>query len=87
MGIGLEGLGDSLEALKTREHARLMTGWLDDALPQITEVMLHRRDRVMAENLRKHCGQGRVLAVVGLAHMDGVEREWEKLGTGPALLS
>lgn len=80
-------LEDGLEALKTREHARLMSGWMDKALPQVTQVMLHRRDCVMAENLRKHCGQGRVLAVVGLAHMDGVEREWEKLGTGPALLS
>ena len=86
-GGGLEGLGDSLEALKTREHARLMTGWMDKTLPQITEVMLHRRDRVMAQNLRKKCGQGRVLAVVGLAHMDGIEREWESLGKGPALLS
>lgn len=86
-GAGLEGLGDSLEAIKTREHARMMTTWMDEALPPITEVMLHRRDKVMAENLRKNCGEGTVLAVVGLAHMDGVEREWGDLESGPALLS
>ena len=86
-GGGLEGLGDTVEAMKTREHARMMTTWMDQALPPITEVMLHRRDKVMAENLRKNCGQGKVLAVVGMAHMDGVEREWAALEGRHSMLS
>lgn len=72
--------GDTLEALKTREHARMMRDWMDQAMPPVAEVMLHRRDRIMAENLRRRCGEGKVVAVVGLAHLDGIEREWQKLG-------
>lgn len=72
-------LGQKVETIKNREHARLMTGWMKQAMPDIADIMLHKRDHVMASNLRKHCGKGKVVAVVGLAHVDGIEREWEAL--------
>lgn len=73
----VSNLADSVEQLKTREHARLMTNWMDEALPDVSEIMIHRRDRIMARNLREHCSRGKVVAVVGLAHCDGIEREWQ----------
>ena len=76
-----ETLGTKVEALKTRDHARLMTGWMNKAIPPIADVMIHRRDQVMAQHLRTRCGQGKVVAVVGLAHVDGIEREWQALRT------
>ena len=45
--------------------------------------MLHQRDRLMARRLRENCPSGTAVAVVGAAHLDGVEREWvalEELG-------
>ena len=76
----MDGMGDRVEALKTRENARQMTKWMEQALPEIATVMIHKRDKYMAANLRRHCSQGKVLAVVGLAHVDGIEREWQRLG-------
>ena len=46
-----------------------------------TNVMITKRDVHMAMMLRRHCGEGKVVAVVGMAHMEGIEREWEKLDT------
>ena len=37
------------------------------------QVMLTERDAVMAKNLRRDCRSGRIVAVVGMAHMDGLE--------------
>mmetsp|Transcript_18779 Transcript_18779/g.40894 ORF Transcript_18779/g.40894 Transcript_18779/m.40894 type:complete len:196 (+) Transcript_18779:324-911(+) len=85
-GGTMDSLGDRVEALKTREHARQMTQWMQQSMPEIAAVMIHKRDRIMAENLRKHCAHGKILAVVGLAHVDGIEREWQKLGDNPSLL-
>ena len=76
----MDSMGDRVEALKTRENARQMTNWMERALPEIATVMIHKRDKYMAANLRRHCSQGKVLAVVGLAHVDGIEREWQRLG-------
>ena len=36
----------------------------------------------MVDNLRKL--KGRVVAVVGLAHLDGIERRWEEAQHGAA---
>jgi pheromone shutdown protein TraB len=41
--------------------------------------MITKRDVHMAMMLRRHGGKGKVVAVVGMAHMEGIEREWEKL--------
>ena len=38
--------------------------------------MLHQRDRYMVKEIRRKCPSGTVVAVVGLAHMDGIEAEW-----------
>lgn len=77
---GFENLGDRVEQIKTREYAQQMTDWMQRAFPETAAVLIHKRDMHMAQNLRKHCNAGKVVAVVGIAHMDGIEREWSRLG-------
>lgn len=69
-----------VEMIKTRELAQQMTGYLKQSFPPVYNVMITKRDEHMAMMLRQHCSDGKVLAVVGLAHVEGIEREWEELG-------
>lgn len=41
------------------------------------KVMIHERDKLMVKRLRE-CN-GKVVGVVGMAHMDGIERLWKEL--------
>ena len=68
-----------VENVKTRETAKQMTSYLKQCFPSVYHVMITKRDDHMAKNLRKHCSDGKVVAVVGLAHVEGIEREWEEL--------
>lgn len=51
--------------------------------PQVTKAILDDRDVVMTDNLIKAVdalpeGKNDLVAIVGLAHMPGIEREWRK---------
>ncbi|KAL7540959.1 hypothetical protein ACHAWF_006826 [Thalassiosira exigua] len=70
-----------VESIKTRENAKQMTNYLKQSFPSIHHVMITNRDVYMAKMLRKHCLEGRVVACVGMAHVEGIEREWEELDT------
>jgi pheromone shutdown protein TraB len=50
---------------------------VSEALPPLYDVMITKRDVHMAKMLRKHCSEGKVVAVVGAGHVEGIEREWE----------
>ena len=68
-----------VESIKTRESAKQMTTYLSQCFPPVYHVMITKRDQHMAKMLRGHCSDGKVVAVVGMAHVDGIEREWEEL--------
>jgi len=68
-----------IEAVKTREQAKQMTKYVSEALPPLYKVMITKRDVHMAKMLKKHCSDGKVVAVVGAGHVEGIEREWEAL--------
>jgi len=68
-----------IESVKTREQAKQMTRYVSEALPPLYHVMITKRDVHMAKMLRKHCSEGKVVAVVGAGHVEGIEREWEAL--------
>ncbi|MCL7037120.1 hypothetical protein MKW94_004828, partial [Papaver nudicaule] len=44
--------------------------------PDMTKVVLEDRDKIMFTNLRNF--QGKVVAVVGMGHMDGIELLWKR---------
>lgn len=68
---------DHVEALKTRAMARDMAHFLREASPKLAQALIDERDEILTKSLRKL--QGRVVGVVGLAHLDGIERRWESL--------
>ena len=68
-----------IEAVKTRDQAKQMTKYIRETLPPLYEVMISKRDVHMAKMLRRHCSDGKVVAVVGAGHVEGIEQQWEAL--------
>lgn len=68
-----------IESIKTRERAKQMTSYLSICFPPIYDVMISKRDVHMARQLKEHCSKGKVVGIVGMAHVEGIEREWEAL--------
>lgn len=79
-----EGFEQMVEKLKSRKQIRLLRGYLTDVAPQVMDVMLTSRDEMMAARIQG-VGKGdssqsrpsgsttRIIAIVGMAHMDGIE--------------
>ena len=69
----------AVEALKTRKATAAMAAAMRAQFPKVARAMLDQRDDVMTERLldaaRAHGGK-KIVAVVGMAHMDGVEARW-----------
>ncbi|GBG71632.1 hypothetical protein CBR_g9048 [Chara braunii] len=76
-----EEKGQSIEAmvegLKTRKMARKLVQEMRKKAPHIAKVMIDERNEVMVSKLRGL--KGKIVAVVGLAHVDGMEASWHKL--------
>lgn len=68
-----------VEWMKTRERTKQVTEYMSRCFPSVYRVMITDRDVHMAKMLREHCSDGKVVAVVGMAHVEGIEREWEEL--------
>jgi len=68
-----------IKKIKTREHAQQVTRNLRQCFRAVYNIMVTKRDVHMANMLRQHCSDGKIVAVVGLAHVQGIEREWENL--------
>ncbi|XP_059075713.1 uncharacterized protein LOC131061159 isoform X2 [Cryptomeria japonica] len=66
-----------IENTTQRNFVRKLTEKLTSEIPDIVRVILTQRDQMMFENLRK-C-KGKVVAVVGMAHMDGIEQMWKDI--------
>ncbi|KAL6041063.1 Carbohydrate esterase family 1 protein [Balamuthia mandrillaris] len=66
---------EMIEAIKNRNRVRKMVKAMRTYLPEVTKVMLDERDAILANSLMHKCKQGRVIVgVVGMAHMDGIEK-------------
>ncbi|KAI3871812.1 hypothetical protein MKW92_026292 [Papaver armeniacum] len=59
----------------TRSFVREISGKEKKRCPDISKVIIEDRDKFMSINLRSF--QGKVVAVVGMAHMDGIELLWK----------
>lgn len=62
----------AVERLKDRRKVRALVSFCRSVLPGAVRVMLDERDEYMASRLASL--DGSVVAIVGLAHMDGIER-------------
>jgi len=72
---------EAVEALKDRETVRALVAYTRDAQPAATRVLLDERDDILARALRS-AGGSRVVGVVGLAHVDGIEQRWGAMDAG-----
>lgn len=66
-------LASTVETLKERKNVRKIMASLNEALPAVYQALIGERDVYMANSILRASGQMTV-AVVGIAHMDGIER-------------
>ncbi|KAI3968607.1 hypothetical protein MKW92_028137 [Papaver armeniacum] len=59
----------------TRSSVREMISFLKKVFPEISRRIIEDRDKVMFTRLRRF--RGKVVAVVGMGHMDGIELMWK----------
>ncbi|KAI3959342.1 hypothetical protein MKW98_018932 [Papaver atlanticum] len=59
----------------TRSSVREMIRFLKTVFPEISRLIVEDRDKVMFTRLRRF--RGKVVAVVGMGHMDGIELMWK----------
>eukprot|EP00927_Polykrikos_kofoidii_P022333 TRINITY_DN20876_c0_g1_i1.p1 TRINITY_DN20876_c0_g1~~TRINITY_DN20876_c0_g1_i1.p1 ORF type:complete len:354 (-),score=43.66 TRINITY_DN20876_c0_g1_i1:29-982(-) len=65
------------ERLKDRRNVRELLAVAEAVAPRLIAAILHSRDAHIASLLRTaDFGSGRVVCVVGLAHMDGIKRRY-----------
>jgi hypothetical protein len=69
-----------VEAMKTRGMAREMSDYLRRLNPALAAALIDERDAHLVQQLAGL--RGRVVGVVGLAHLDGIERRWAELQAG-----
>jgi pheromone shutdown protein TraB len=77
MDAGFDDIERVVENLKTRRHIRQMREFMAHQMPKLSQVFVDERDEIMTQVLLK-CRAERVVAVVGMAHMDGIERRWNE---------
>ena len=71
--MSVEELGRMTTDIKQRDNARAVATYLKQAAPPVYEAMIGERDKYMAYALEVAPGES-LVAVVGLAHVDGLER-------------
>lgn len=73
-------LSSFVENLKTRENVRKIMGELREQAPYMVNAMLDERDAYMAAGMDILTDKKVMAAVLGIAHLDGVERNLEAKG-------
>lgn len=71
--LSRENVLSTMAALKQRENVRLLSSYLQENVPPFYRALISERDRYMAKSLLG-CPGERIVAVVGLAHVDGIEK-------------
>eukprot|EP00276_Gloeochaete_wittrockiana_P011447 CAMPEP_0184652764 /NCGR_PEP_ID=MMETSP0308-20130426/10471_1 /TAXON_ID=38269 /ORGANISM="Gloeochaete witrockiana, Strain SAG 46.84" /LENGTH=245 /DNA_ID=CAMNT_0027087837 /DNA_START=167 /DNA_END=901 /DNA_ORIENTATION=+ len=66
---------ENIEGMKQRSIMRAMNAWMKQSSPDLYRVMVEERDLVLTRAL-KGCEGERVVGVVGIGHLDGIERNW-----------
>ena len=75
-----ENIMAQMGVLKQRENTRQLVAYLKTAVPPLYTALIDERDAYMAQSLMASEGK-RIVAVVGLAHVDGIEARLKEAGT------
>ncbi len=73
-----------VETIKAKENVRMLMANLKSVAPEIYQAMVGERDLYMANGLDSLNQFGSIVAVMGIAHVDGVEtilmnRGWKEV--------
>lgn len=79
-GMTKEELSSFIETVKTKENVKLLMANLKSVAPEIYMAMVGERDAYMANGLNKLDPFPSIVAVMGIAHVDGVERNLQSMG-------
>lgn len=69
-----------VETMKAKENVRKIMGQLKKAAPLIYQALVEERDIYMANGLNSLNQFSNIVAVMGIAHMEGVENTLQSLG-------
>ena len=91
----LEITPEEVEQLKSRDMVQLLMGELTHGFPEVVEVFVNERDRILAHSLMvsANCAQEphgeavTVVGVMGMGHVSGVSSCWMKVGDVRPLLT
>lgn len=78
-------LAGFVESVKTRENVKKLMGEFREGAPKIYEALVSERDEYMAMGLANLDRFPTTVAVMGLAHVDGVESKLLAMGWQPKL--
>lgn len=84
--VSKDELTTFVETLKSRENVRAIMAQLREVAPALVQVMLTERDAYMATGLDTLNNFECIVAVMGIAHMDGVEQNLRQMGWKPVVL-
>jgi len=73
-------LASFVESIKTRDRVRKIMSDLNQVAPALVQVMLTERDAYMAAGLNTLNDKEVIVAVMGIAHQDGVENNLRSIG-------
>ena len=80
--ITADQLRDMVEMIKQRDQVRMLMQGVKDDLPLVYDAMIGERDAYMANGIKRGAGKWKTMVgVVGMAHMDGIERnlDWKSV--------
>jgi len=79
MGDNAADISVAMEALKERSSVRTLMASLQQELPEVYKAMIEERDAYMTASLLG-CGSQTIVGVVGIGHLDGIERNLGREG-------
>ena len=78
-------IDSELSMVQNRANVRILTSYMSDAFPPLYKALIAERDEILAASLADAPGD-RVVGVVGLAHVDGIERRLERAPAAAACM-
>ena len=79
-GMSTEQLKYFVETVKAKDNVRLLMDNLNSVAPEVYQAMVAERDLFMANGLDGLDQFESIVAVMGIAHVDGVETELKRRG-------
>lgn len=63
-----------LENLMNKDNLKIALSSIDQNFPQIAEILIHERDQYLANKIKTAAGN-KIVAIVGAAHIQGIQKE------------